>query len=76
MKVKYFTETDTLFIQLNDRETVESKELNENILLDIDRDGKVVSLTIEHAMAQSGKPEFSYETLKAGNVNWQSCWDK
>ena len=65
MKVKYFIETDTLFIQLNDREAAETTELNENVLVDLDQDGKVVSLTIEHAMEHSGKLDFSYETSAA-----------
>ena len=65
MKVKYFTDTDTLYIQLNDRPEAETTELNENVLVDLDRDGKVVSLTIEHAMEQSGKLDFSYETSAA-----------
>lgn len=65
MKVKYFIETDTLYIKLNDREAAETTELNENVLVDIDQNGKVVGLTIEHAMEQSGKLDFSYETSAA-----------
>jgi uncharacterized protein YuzE len=61
MKVKYFVDTDTLYIKLNDRESVDTTELNENVLVDIDQDGKVVGLTIEHAMENSGKLDFSYE---------------
>ena len=65
MKVKYFIETDTLYIKLNDREATETTELNENVLVDMDGDGKVVGLTIEHAMEHSGKLDFSYETSAA-----------
>ena len=65
MKVKYFIETDTLYIKLNDREAAETTELNENVLVDMDKDGKVVALTIEHAMEHSGKLDFSYETSAA-----------
>jgi len=65
MKVKYFIETDTLYIKLNDREATETTELNENVLVDMDKDGKVVGLTIEHAMEHSGKLDFSYETSAA-----------
>jgi len=65
MKVKYFIETDTLYIKLNDREAAETTELNENVLVDMDKDGKVVGLTIEHAMEHSGKLDFSYETSAA-----------
>jgi uncharacterized protein YuzE len=65
MKVKYFIETDTLYIKLNDREADQTTELNENVLVDMDKDGKVVGLTIEHAMEHSGKLDFSYETSAA-----------
>jgi len=65
MKVKYFIDTDTLYIRLNDRDSVETTELNENILLDIDKDGKAVGITIEHAMERPGRLDFSYETSAA-----------
>jgi uncharacterized protein YuzE len=55
MKLQYFNDTDTLHIRLNDRDPAETREINENILVDIDRDGKAVGITIEHAMEQSGK---------------------
>lgn len=65
MKVKYFEETDTLFVGLSDSEVVETKELTENLYIDINSEGKVVSLTIEHAKESSGKLKFSYETIAA-----------
>jgi uncharacterized protein YuzE len=65
MKVKYFTDTDTLHIKLNERDAVETKKLNENVLVDIDKNGKAVGITIEHAKADSGKLDFSYETSAA-----------
>ena len=65
MKVKYFTDTDTLYIQLNDRTAAQTTEINENILVDIDHEGKAVGLTIEHAMEHSGNLNFSYETSAA-----------
>jgi len=68
MKVKYFTDTDTLYIQLNDRPAAQTTELNENVLLDLDRDGKVVALTVEHAASATGGPgklDFSYEATAA-----------
>ena len=65
MKIKYFEDTDTLYIELSDAEVAETKELNENLYIDLDAEGKVVSLTIEHARATSGKLDFSYETVAA-----------
>jgi uncharacterized protein YuzE len=65
MKVKYFEDTDTLFIKLSEKSPVETRELNENVMLEIDENGKVVGLTVEHAKEQSGGMDFSYETIAA-----------
>ncbi len=65
MKVKYFEDTDTLYVELSDSEVAETKELNENLYVDLDAEGRVVSLTIEHAKATTGKLDFSYETVAA-----------
>ena len=65
MKFKYFKDTDTLYVGLSDSNVAETKELNENLYVDLDIDGRVVSLTIEHAKATSGKLDFSYETVAA-----------
>ena len=65
MKVKYFEDTDTLHVELSDLSVIETKELNENLYVDLDSEGRVVSFTIEHAKAASGKLDFSYETVAA-----------
>lgn len=65
MKVKYFEDTDTLYVELLDSEVTETKELNENLYVELDSRGRVVSLTIEHAKATSGKLDFSYERVVA-----------
>jgi len=59
MKVKY-EDTDTLYVELADSEFAEIKELNQNVYLDRDAGGRVVSLTIEHAKVPSGKLDFCY----------------
>lgn len=69
MNVQYFPDTDTLYIALTDHEVVETKDLNENILIDLDKDGKVVSLTIEHARQHSNKLEFSYQFVAEPSVS-------
>lgn len=65
MKIKYFEETDTLFIQLGDKTVVETKDLNDNVVVDVDENGNVVSLTIEHVKARQGSMDFSYELIAA-----------
>jgi uncharacterized protein YuzE len=65
MKVRYFEDTDTLYIELSDKEPARTEELNDNVLLELDENGKVVGLTIEHAKQTQGKFDFSYETVAA-----------
>jgi len=63
MKIKYFPETDTLYFQLNDYEIVETQELNENTLLDLDANGLLVAITLEHAKNAATLTEFSYQQM-------------
>ena len=61
MKVQYFQDTDTLYIEFKAAEVAESKDLDENTVLDVDRDGNICGLTIEHASQRADIPRFSYE---------------
>ena len=63
MKVKYFNDTDTALIML-DREVFETREISENIFIDIDKKGNLVSITVEHAKESAGLWEFSYEEVQ------------
>jgi len=65
MKVRYFEDTDTMYIQLKDQEPDHTEQLNENVILELDSKGKVVGLTIEHVKEGVGKVGFSYETVAA-----------
>ncbi len=49
MKVKYFPDTDTLYIEFRDTEIVESRDLDENTILDLDAKGNICAITFEHA---------------------------
>ncbi len=63
MKVKYFSDTDTALIEFTGKEIIETKEISENIYVDLDQHGNVVSMTIEHAKANAGLWEFSYQEM-------------
>ncbi len=65
MKIRYFAETDTLHIEFRDVPVVETRDLDENTLLDIDVEGKISAITVEHASERAGIPEFSYEQVTA-----------
>lgn len=65
MKIRYFQETDTLDIEFRTAEVAETKDLDENTLLDVDQDGNICGLTIEHASERADIPHFSYEQVAA-----------
>jgi len=61
--VKYFFDTDTAHVEFTDKGVHETKELSENIYIDIDEKGNIVSMTIEHAKEAAGLWEFSYQEM-------------
>ncbi|MBA3967142.1 MAG: DUF2283 domain-containing protein [Nitrospirales bacterium] len=63
MKVKYFSDTDTAYIEFSNQEVAETKDINENILIDLDKSGQLVGMTIEHADAQANISENSFQQL-------------
>jgi uncharacterized protein YuzE len=63
MKIKYFQDTDTLYIELRATGVAETRDLDENTLLDLDGDGNICGITIEHARERAGIPSFSYEQV-------------
>jgi len=63
MKIKYFQDTDTLHIEFRASEVAETKELDENTLLDLDSNGQICAITIEHASERAEIPKFSYEQI-------------
>jgi uncharacterized protein YuzE len=65
MKIRYFTDTDTLLIEFRDRPVAETRDLDENTILDVDAEGNICAITIEHASSRAGIPEFSYEEVTA-----------
>ena len=65
MKIRYFTDTDTLLLEFRDVPVVETRDLDENTLLDLDARGNICAITIEHASQRTGAPDFTYEQVTA-----------
>ncbi len=68
MKVKYFSDTDTALVEFTGKEILETREISENIYVDFDAQGNLVSMTIEHAKANAGLTEFSYQEIVSENI--------
>ena len=49
MKLNYYSETDTLYIDLSERASAESKEISEGVVLDYDAEGRLVGIDIDNA---------------------------
>lgn len=65
MKIQYFQETDTLYIEFRSADVAETKDLDENTLLDLDNMGQICGITIEHASDRADIPRFSFEQVAA-----------
>ena len=60
MKIKYFQDTDTLLLEFSNSAVVDTRDLNENTLIEFDADGKLVGMTVEHAKEQMDVREFIF----------------
>ena len=49
MKLNYYPETDSLYIDLSERPSSESKEISEGVVLDYEAEGKLVGIDIDNA---------------------------
>jgi len=65
MKIQYFQDTDTLYIEFKETPVSETRDLDENTLLDVDREGNICGITVEHASERADIARFSYEQVAA-----------
>jgi len=61
MRIQYFQDTDTLHIEFRAVEVAETRDLDEATLIDIDKNGSICGITVEHASQRAEIPKFSYE---------------
>ena len=63
MRIRYFKDTDTLLMEFKEAPVAETRDLDENTVLDMDAQGNVCAITVEHASQRAGIPQFSYEQV-------------
>ena len=61
MKIRYFHDTDTLYIELREAEVAETRDLDENTQIDLDENGGLCGLTLEHASERTDVSGISYQ---------------
>ena len=49
MKIRYYADTDSLYIDLTERASVESLEVAPDIVVDFDENNNIVGIDIDHA---------------------------
>ena len=67
MKIKYFEDTDTALREIGGGTPAETRELSEDVYLDLDETGHVVSITVEHASLRSDLSELPFQRINKSN---------
>ena len=65
MNIKYFQDTDTLYIEFRKDAVTEPRDLDEDTLLDLNAAGNIVAITVEHARQRADIPHFAFEQVAA-----------
>lgn len=65
MRVQYFEDTDTLYIEFRQSDIAETRDIDENTLLELDGAGNVCALTFEHASKRTDIEHVTLEGIAA-----------
>jgi uncharacterized protein YuzE len=65
VKIRYFHDTDTLYIEFRPAEVTETRDLDENTQIDLDAAGKLCGLTLEHASERADLSAIDYQQVAA-----------
>ncbi|MCJ7483984.1 MAG: DUF2283 domain-containing protein [Thermodesulfovibrionales bacterium] len=65
MKLNYYPETDSLYIDLSEKPSIDSKEISEGIVLDYDAEGNLVGIDIDNASKKVHLKELTLSKLPA-----------
>jgi uncharacterized protein YuzE len=65
VKLNYYPETDSLYIDLSDKPSVDSREISEGIVLDWDAEGSLVGIDIDNASKKVNLKELTLTRVPA-----------
>ena len=68
MKLRYDQATDSLYIHLSDRASVESGEVQDGVVLDVDADGPLLGVDLQHASQHVDLNNLSVSKLPLGQL--------
>lgn len=65
MKITYFQSTDTLYIEFRPASVAETRDFDEKTQIDLDSNGSMCALTVEHASCRVDLPGIDFEQVTA-----------
>ena len=68
MKLKYDRDTGSLYIDLNARPSVDSREIQDGVVIDLDAQGQIVGIDIQHASEILDLATLETEALPAASL--------
>ena len=68
MKISYDQATDSLYIHLSDRASVNSDEVQDGVVLDYDANGALVGIDLQHASQRMDINSLSVSKLPLGQL--------
>jgi uncharacterized protein YuzE len=69
VKLRYYVETDSLYIDLSERASVDSREASPGVVLDFDAEGHLVGIDIDGASKVVDLSRLEAEALPLGRVS-------
>jgi len=68
MKLHYYPETDSLYIDLSSKPSADSREIADGVVMDLDEQGNIVGIDIQHASERLDLSTLEAEALPAAVV--------
>jgi len=68
MRISFYPETDSLYIELSEKPSVDSQEIKPGIVLDLDEEGNLVGLDIDQASKKINLSRLEIEALPMTRV--------
>jgi uncharacterized protein YuzE len=65
VRLNYYKDTDSLYIDLSTKPSAETREISEGVLLDYDADGNIVGIDIDNASRKVDLREVSLSKIPA-----------
>jgi uncharacterized protein YuzE len=65
VKIRYFPDTDTLWIELQPSPTVETRDVDDDTLVEVDSAGRICAITIEHVSQRADLSTSDFERVTA-----------